>query len=301
VGHAQARRPRIDLPTKQAFGAMWAIDQDDGTLNGNKAGWLALDGEVVGQLTNLPNYQCAINGVAYHHTPAPLGAIANGDGVLFSARAFAGTSGYDASSGWLQLSAAGNLGLEFGSFCGSALTPKSLVRLGDFVTGLWTLPSAFTLETLETSVPGSQQASYPLAGGAVSACVLGEDGELLATACIGDEGGAPVVYRRMSQNGSVFYENEVLAGGHTPIGIGRSADRPGRTPQVGVVTRDGANNLWFFVRDANGESVIEPAIIAGGETVGQAVVLHDGNDFIVVWLAKVQGIEQAFGQRVTCE
>ncbi len=71
--------------------------------------------------------------------------------------------------------------------------------------------------------------------------------------------------------------------------------------QVGVALRDDASNLWFFVRDQTGAEMLEPAIIGGGEAIKSAFVMHDGIDFIVVWLAKVGGFEQAFGQRITCE
>ena len=75
---------------------------------------------------------------------------------------------------------------------------------------------------------------------------------------------------------------------------------PAGQPEI-VMTRDASNNLWFFVRDAAGEEVLAPAIIGGGDAIASAWVLHDGNDYVVVWLAKVGGFEQAFGQRVTCE
>ena len=29
--------------------------------------------------------------------------------------------------------------------------------------------------------------------------------------------------------------------------------------------------------------------------------MHDGTDFLVLWLAKTGGFEQVYGQRITCE
>ncbi len=298
--------PRIHVayhPTKNALGAMWAVA--GGGISENKAGWIGLDGSVVGELTSHAAYGCVINGVTYTHVPVPYGAIVNGDGVLFSARAvyYVNESNvFSYSSGWLQLAATGNLSIAHGAPCEGVVTPTDLVRVGDLVTGLagtgQFVPTS--LVTIDTSVPGSGQTAAWLDDGHAGTCALGEDGELLATACVA-AGATTVQYRRATQNGSVFYEAEVMSGAHTPIGIGRSAERPGAVTQVGVVTRDGGNNLWFFARDQAGEPVLEPAIVAGGETVGGVSVLHDGNDFVLVWLAKVQGFEQVFGQRITCE
>jgi len=285
--------PEVQLayhPDKQAIGAMW----------GNRAGWIGIDGEVVGELSELPEFACVIGGVGYGHTAVPYGAVVLGDGVLFSTRAHYGTTGYTNQGGWMQLAQTGNLSRVWGAACDTTETPRDLVKIDAFVTGIESSSGhQARLTTIDTATPGSPQVSVVLAhASATGACIMGDDGALLTAACAT---GDTLWYHRATQAGSAFYSAEVQSGAFTPIGIGKSTPRPGALPQVGVVSRDAGNNLWFFARAEDGEAVLEPSIVAGGATVGKVSVLHDGNDFVLVWLSLVGGFEQAFAQRVTCE
>ncbi len=130
-------------------------------------------------------------------------------------------------------------------------------------------------------------------------CVIGEDGALLVVVCGHN---SRTYYHRVTQAGGLFQTAEVTtSGGQKPLAVGKSKPRGDADPLVGAALSDATGNLWFFVRDIEGAAVLAPAIIGNADTIGSAHVLHDGTDFIVVWLAKTGSVEQAYAQRITCE
>ncbi len=314
--------PHVSLvwnPTRQKLGAWWMLpdnpvtDFSHGTGWSAKVGWLDIDGTLAGEPQLVSTFFC-LQSNGYRSTMA-LSGLAFGDSIVFSVGGFTFGMPYPAvvSGGFWELAATGNAQMKWGTTCGAPTGAVRMISHGGLLSGLsFRYPDVFGSQEIPRSgppFPGNIMSLDPSGVGppteaatdhasAAGACAMGTDGELLAMACAT---GNKVYYNRVTQGGGVFYTAEVLSGAHVPIAVGSSKPRPNTTPMVGVALRDGANNLWFFVRDSLGDKVLDPAIIAGGDTIASAWVLHDGTDFVVVWLAKTGGFEQAFAQRVTCE
>jgi|GEM_PF-1335884 len=314
-------------PTRQKLGAMWMLAETYtidayGPAWESRVAWLDKDGSIDGEPEALvPNDTCTVS-LGPSLSTFATGAVAVGDTVVFPTELVGYNGGYPTQppnqlqgGPVYELLATGNAVPTWGAGDCKRLDDAMIqpVILDGLMTGL-RFRNGSNLQnpgwpTAEEPAPGTF-VSLDLGGTAytakaelqhassVGSCALGSDGELLAVVCSHQ---SKVYYHRATQAGGVFVTDEVLAGAHVPIAVGRAKLPASGAANVGVALRDDGGNLWFFVRDAAGEEVLAPAVIGGGDAIRSAEVLHDGNDFVVVWLAKTGGFEQAYAQRITCE
>ncbi len=287
-------------PTRQKLAASWVVPgvvvtNQYGTAWATKAAWFGKNGSLDGAIAHIDPVSCG----GPFHTKRAYGAIPLGDKVLFSANTFSayGVQGHEV---W-ELSAAGNVTDKLGTPCGvPTFVASRLLLIDDLVSGLAGLEPPLSGSIVSFDPARSEPPGYAVLDHASSAggCALGQDGEMLALTCaLADK----VYYHRATQSGGAFFSEQVMTGTYAPLAIGTSKPALGAAPVVGVALRDSGQNLWFFVRDQTGAEVLEPAIIGGGEAIASAYVMHDGIDFVVVWLAKTGGFAQAYAQRITCE
>ncbi len=311
------RTPAIAMAwnaTRNRVGMWWV-----GTDYQAGVAWLGKDGALEVAPASLGTADCFNHSVGgtfnlYRHAA---GAFATGDAVLFFSNLHPSNEGFDrqgyfVAGGVWRLAPTGNVALVTPdpgcAWVGAWYVDTGMVRpslTAGLISGAGTgrpdlvEPPAggiTSFDPTDTVLPLHAQLDHPSA--AANTCAMGSDGELLAVACASDD---TLHYHRATQAGGVFYSAEILTGTYEPVAVGTSKPGLGASPVVGVAVRDGGGSLWFFARDQAGEEVLEPAIIGGGEAVRSTWVLHDGHDFIVVWLAKSGGFEQAFGQRIICE
>jgi len=129
---------------------------------------------------------------------------------------------------------------------------------------------------------------------------LAHDGENLVHVCNYQD---KVYYNRLAANGAelssaVLRDQKLVP---SDIAVAPNGLAAGDTPKVAVVGQDVSGNVVFFVRDASGAAVVEPASVGGGANAKDARVFWDGDAFQVFWLAPSGAIEQLFKTTVTCQ
>lgn len=131
-------------------------------------------------------------------------------------------------------------------------------------------------------------------------CILSNDGEALVHVC---DWGGKIHYNRLAPNGAAMVSEVVSELPISPrhVGLAQGQGGPGASKKVGVVATELDANIYLFVRDQDGSEVLAPGIVAGGASVADPHVFHDGDNFVVFWLADKAGVHQLYQQVVTCE
>lgn len=200
--------------------------------------------------------------------------------------------------GWATVSEAGGMSEPWSGLKNQEVTATAL--LGDRVAGLALSPTPALMISVvpsDTTAFGSVTLSPASAEGQ---CIIGWDGAHIAHVCMYD---GSVTFNQLALNGATLgswtLSNESLA----PVAmarVGRGLSDDEAAPMA-VIAAQGASNLVMFVVAPDGELVIEPGAVAGGVNVTGAHLFVEGQDFVAMWLADADGVQQLFRQTIACQ
>lgn len=259
--------------------------------------WLDASGAVV-EADHL-EFPITLSGVHGMATVTPSGMAWNDGTWVISSSTLLFNGGGNVSTPWAFLSEAGGITIP--------VTPpaaQQLISVGNQVIGLGTGNQYASPWELVKTTPSSPADGYVKVAiqseASHGTCVLDYDGEHLVNVCSYD---GNVNYARIAPNGAVVQDADVTNLPITPVdaAVASPTIANGGEAKVGVVALEGNSNVYFFVRNVDGSAVVEPGLVGGGVEVANAHAFHDGQDFVLFWLAKKGSVQQVFQRKVTCE
>lgn len=113
-------------------------------------------------------------------------------------------------------------------------------------------------------------------------------------------------YSVVNLGGNVLYQQKVYANASaSPVALALAPDPAQSDPHTGVLGMlarvDG--NLVFLSRGPDGEQVVKDAIISGDKNLSDPTLIHDGTDFVAVWMQPKGGssVPQVALSTVRCQ
>lgn len=209
-----------------------------------------------------------------------------------------GGIGNQLANGWHVVSAAGGVTKPWGAQPASAV---SMVATDTQIVGLGTGDqNAKKDQLVKATLPDTHTTTNIAPESANGECILGWDDEALVHVCSYD---GELAYNRLAPNGASIISASVTELPLTPkhLSLAKGVLGIHDTPKVGVIASEADSNLYLFVRDQDGSEILSPGLVAGGASVKRPHVFHDGDNFIVFYLARQGDVHQLYQQVVTCE